>query len=295
MGRHGKNATASAVYSYHERRKDTAEGQYGSQSLRLGKDSIKDFDCCNLTLQPCKNPVLTTDGYLYDKEAILECLLHQKRDNARRMKEYEKQKQKHENKEIEDGMADTRSKIAKFFSAEKSIVSKPINPFSQKTKSEATPGTNVSSEEQRSKLPSFWIPSLTPDSTPTEIKKPDNKTYCPMSGAQLRVKDLISINFTPIADRDSKTSLIVKKARYMCPVTYDALGNSVPCAVLKTTGDVVTMECVEKLIRKNDMLCPLSGKKLKESDIITLVRGGTGYAASGVTLKATKAGAAIMA
>lgn len=32
------------------------------------------------------------------------------------------------------------------------------------------------------------------------------------------------------------------------------------------------MECVEKLIRKNDMLCPLSGKKLKESDIITLVR-----------------------
>ncbi len=81
------------------------------------------------------------------------------------------------------------------------------------------------------------------------------------------------------------------------------------------SGDVVTMECVEKLIRKNDMLCPLSGKTLKESDIITLVRvslvmsssycvihvscyilqGGTGYAASGVTLKATKAGAAIMA
>ncbi len=170
------------------------------------------------------------------------------------MKEYEKQKQKHENKEIEDGMADTRSKIAKFFSAEKSIVSKPINPFSQKTKSEATPGTNVSSEEQRSKLPSFWIPSLTPDSTPTEIKKPvstliqctvlymtllvlcvsvcvrnavfplqDNKTYCPMSGAQLRVKDLISINFTPIADRDSKTSLIVKKVLsvFRCyPVCY---------------------------------------------------------------------------
>lgn len=63
MGRHGKNATASAVYSYHERKKDTGsyyvdagrasitfcirffmctvEGQYGRQSMRLGKDSIK--------------------------------------------------------------------------------------------------------------------------------------------------------------------------------------------------------------------------------------------------------------
>ena len=31
------------------------------------------------------------------------------------------------------------------------------------------------------------------------------------------------------------------------------------------------MECVDKLIRP-DMICPLSGKKLKESDIISIVR-----------------------
>ena len=34
-------------------------GKYGSQSLRLGKDSVKEFDCCSLTLQPCRNPVIT--------------------------------------------------------------------------------------------------------------------------------------------------------------------------------------------------------------------------------------------
>ena len=33
----------------------------------------------------------------------------------------------------------------------------------------------------------------------------------------------------------------------------------------------MTMECVEKLIKK-DMLCPISGKKLKDSDIIPLNR-----------------------
>ena len=41
----------------------------------------------------------------------------------------------------------------------------------------------------------------------------------------------------------------------------------VPCS-----GDVVTVECVDKLIRKNNMLCPISGQKLKESDIILVVR-----------------------
>ncbi len=33
------------------------------------------------------------DGYLYDKEAILEYIIHQKREIARKLKEYEKQKQ----------------------------------------------------------------------------------------------------------------------------------------------------------------------------------------------------------
>ena len=33
-------------------------------------------------------------GYLYDKEAILEYILHQKREIARKMKEYERQKNK---------------------------------------------------------------------------------------------------------------------------------------------------------------------------------------------------------
>ena len=41
MTRHGKNVTASAVYSYHERQKDARESGYGSDQVRLGKDSIK--------------------------------------------------------------------------------------------------------------------------------------------------------------------------------------------------------------------------------------------------------------
>lgn len=38
---------------------------------------------------------------------------------------------------------------------------------------------------------------------------------------------------------------------------------------------VVTMECVEKIIRK-EMTDPINGKPLEEDDIIELQRGGTG-------------------
>lgn len=71
----------------------------------------------------------------------------------------------------------------------------------------------------------------------------------------------------------------------MCAVTHDILGNSVPCAVLKTSGNVVTMECVEKLLKK-DMLDPTNGKTMKESDIVPLQRGGTGYSSTNDKLNA---------
>ena len=80
MTRHGNNATNSAVYTYHERRKDAKASGYGTERKRLHKDSIKGFDCCSLTLQPCRNPLVTADGWLYDKEAIIKYILEKKQE-----------------------------------------------------------------------------------------------------------------------------------------------------------------------------------------------------------------------
>ena len=142
-------------------------------------------------------------------------------------------------------------------------------------------------------LQSFWVPSLTPEAKPTLLKKPDTKTYCPMSSKPLKIKDLITVKLTPIDDGDDRP-MVAKSERYKCAVTHDALGNSVPCAVLKNTGNVVTMDCIEKLIKK-DMLCPFTGSKLKESDIIPLQRGGTGFAGAGTQLEAKRAGPVLQA
>lgn len=39
------------------------------------------------------------------------------------------------------------------------------------------------------------------------------------------------------------------------------------------------MDCVERIIKK-EMVDPTNGKKLEESDIIVLQRGGTGFAST---------------
>ena len=136
MTRHGKNCTAGAVYTYHERQKDAEQSGFGSKNVRLGKDSVKDFDCCCLTLQPCREPVLTPDGYLYDKEAILESLLHQKKEMARKTKAFEKQKRREEQEKHELKVAMERSKVESFEKLEKRLTTKPHDAFNTNKKGE---------------------------------------------------------------------------------------------------------------------------------------------------------------
>nr|KAF6268671.1 nitric oxide synthase interacting protein [Myotis myotis] len=135
MTRHGKNCTAGAVYTYHEKKKDTAASGYGTQNIRLSRDAVKDFDCCCLSLQPCHDPVVTPDGYLYEREAILEYILHQKKEIARQLKAYEKQRgaRREERKELQRAAA--QDQVRGFLEKEAAIVSRPLNPFTPKAAS----------------------------------------------------------------------------------------------------------------------------------------------------------------
>ena len=139
---------------------------------------------------------------------------------------------------------------------------------------------------QAKQLPSFWIPALTPKAKQTELKKPDQHVYCPISRKPISMRDLIDVKFKLANDVDpSKKPLVAVRDRYVCAVTGDVLGNSVPCAVLRTSGSVVTMDCVNRLI-KLDMIDPINGAKLTDNDIIPMERGGTGFSGSGVQLDA---------
>ena len=272
MTRHGRNNTASACYTYYERQRDAQDSGYGTQKARLGKDSMKDFDACCLTLQPCRTPVITPQGYLFDKESILEYIVAKRAENTKKVKEYEKIRRRDQKELQELAQAEMRAQAEAFAARQQAVNGQKQQPG---------PAASISNMAQgRDKqLPSFWVPSETPAAThKAPLKRPDTAVYCPMSGQQLRAKDLFPVYFTPI-DRIATGCSASRNERWMCPVTHDVLSNSVPCTFLKTSGSVVTTECVEKIIRK-DMMDPLNGKKLRDADLISLQRGGTGYAST---------------
>jgi len=291
MGRrHGNNATNSAVYTYHERARDAKDSGFGTEKCRLSKDSLTGWDCCSLTLQPCRTPLVSPQGFLFDKEALLKYMIGKKQEYARKLKEYERQKDRDVKDLHQIADAEKQSNLEKFEKAEKSILPKQ--------------GSDGPSTSKGPALPSFWIPSLTPQASKSKVDKPDKTVYCPVTSQPLKFKDMIEVKFTLLDEETDesksdtvyiagkpkgdvkKKSLIAKEERYKCAVTHDILNNGTPVAVLRPTGDVVTVDCVEKIIKK-DMLHPLTGIALKEKDIIYLQRGGTGYAATNEKLKAS--------
>ena len=45
-----------------------------------------------MTLQPCRTPMVSPEGWLFDKEALLKYIIEKKQEYARKLKEYERQK-----------------------------------------------------------------------------------------------------------------------------------------------------------------------------------------------------------
>lgn len=296
MTRHGLNATNSSVYSYHERKRDQKAAGYGAEKMRLGKDAVKGFDCCSLTLQPTARPVITPQGWIFDKEAILTFILEKKKEYAKKLAEYERQKDS-EMEEFRDLAAAEKEQLRqRFEQTEKSIVTKRSEPSkvgeagssrgSASSSSSSADISNMTGDRKR-ELPSFWMPACGPQAKKSKVEKPDKTVYCPMSRKPIRVKDLVTVQWTEARDPDEKRSLISREERYQCAVTGDVLNNSTHCAVLRPTGHVVTKECVEKIIKK-DWTHPLTGQTLQEKDIIYIQRGATGFSSANQELMAER-------
>ncbi|CAI5448826.1 unnamed protein product [Caenorhabditis angaria] len=295
MTRHGKNCTAGSVYSYHERKRDAKASGYGTLHARLGADSIKEFHCCSLTLQPCRQPVITPNGFIYDREAILENILAQKKMFAKKLKEYEKQCAEEKADQDRETVTEAMSKKNKFSIIESTPSRTGAQALSAQIaeKAQKRPGGVISSEiaakvkahgeeghmsnmlgEKSTSLPSFWIPELNPTAAPTKLEKPSSKVLCPVSGKPLKLKDLMNVDFTPMPGTEN-----LAQKKYICAVTRDELTNTTKCAYLKKSKAVVKFEVVSKLI-KDDGVDPISGDPITEDDIIELQRGGTGYSAT---------------
>lgn len=96
-----------------------------------------------------------------------------------RLQAYEKQRgaRREEQKELQRAAA--QDQVRGFLEKEAAIVSRPLNPFTTKASSgpgpdDARPGPSAgpTGKDEDKALPSFWIPSLTPEAKATKLEKP---------------------------------------------------------------------------------------------------------------------------
>merc|ERR1719263_1683095 len=126
----------------------------------------------------------------------------------------------------------------------------------------------------------FWIKETTQTAAPAELQKVDTTVRCPMSGKKLRVKDLIPVKFEvtdqKMMDRGGE------KGVFCCAVSKHPITHQK--AVLIKPSGVVVLESVVKDMVLKDLVCPITGKKLKgKEDLLNLQAGGTGFSAHNKT------------
>jgi len=123
----------------------------------------------------------------------------------------------------------------------------------------------------------FWAKNNTPTAAPAELKKVDTTAKCPMSGKKLRAKDLLPLKLE-ITDQKMHDAG-GGRGVFCCAVSKHPITHQ-QAVVLKPTGVVVLESILEDCVYK-DMLCPISGTKLKKGkdDVLKLQMGGTGFAA----------------
>jgi len=302
MSRHAKNNTSAPVFTYYER----SRLKYGTQKQRVGKDSLKHFDSCCLCLQPVVDPLCCLQGHLFCKECIYECLLAQQKDIKRQKKLWEAQQQ-----ELKEQAETTRhnakeAEIAAFDRVECGLlpqvhqVFRPA-PEDNKLATPAMPAPAPGSEvkmieyhgpavidaekpEEKPQLRSFWVPSLTPSAANKLIEKPKKDTYCTEGNHPIRLKQLIPVKFI-IANKEDDTKCI-RNGRYCCPVCRRELTDAPKAVILRSCGHVMCLGCCEKF--KDEKICTACDVPYRESDVIKMQSGGTGFSGHDENLIAKK-------
>eukprot|EP00238_Polyblepharides_amylifera_P001217 CAMPEP_0196571466 /NCGR_PEP_ID=MMETSP1081-20130531/1644_1 /TAXON_ID=36882 /ORGANISM="Pyramimonas amylifera, Strain CCMP720" /LENGTH=295 /DNA_ID=CAMNT_0041888429 /DNA_START=147 /DNA_END=1034 /DNA_ORIENTATION=+ len=261
--------------SYNERR----VLKFGTLNERIGKDSVKDFNACGLTLQIATDPVVTSEGVLFSKEAIFENLLKQKKSIQRQLTAWESQQSAEDAKADAQAVADKESALAAFHSQNHGAGKWETVDMGPVVNEEGGGANNSYATDferiQNKEMKAFWLPSKTPDAK-VVLAKPDTSTKCPVTGKKLRLKDLVDVKWTP-APKDSS-------CLSMCPSCKTCFYNATHIVVVKGTGDALCKECCAMVEKEGNF----NGKVVRKRDLIQLQRGGVGYSASGTQVEAKR-------
>ncbi|GAA6016201.1 hypothetical protein JCM10207_000430 [Rhodosporidiobolus poonsookiae] len=308
MGRHAKNNTSRAAFTYAERQMVNA----GTKKAVLGRESFREFDACHLCLARARDPRICSEGHVACNECIIASLLEQKKDIKRQSILLERMRAESE-AEMASARAAARERVLREFeSAQSSLGSKTTQGkvsatgAAQDAGSSAPRGTKRTfeldedeierltkeatdealnrtakemAEARKAKLPNYWLPSLTPSATPETVIDVKLQTLCHACKPPhpVSLKTLTTIKFTE--DKAEKTAN--GNPTVLCPSCRKSITNNVKCYALKACGDVLCGTCVDTLCRTDKACAHCNTKIDKKTPYIELKREGTGYAAGG--------------
>lgn len=294
MPRHSKNRTDRGFFTYQER---VESGFTQSASTRLLSENHLPFGFCALSLQPCRDPVASPYGHIFDREFIVSYLGEQKRAllNERATassKELEKIAEKRTKaasekerelaafEELERGKAvldGVKRQRKEFMGIDRDEAQKGNFWLDGRGGKDFTGTRRISNEENGASLNRSTTATAVSSST---MFTSSVSTRCPFTKKKLKLKDLIPVNFE-VADADMVESG-GGRGMYCCAVTKKPITHQ-KVVLLRPSGQVVLESCLKDCVYPT-MTCPVSGKALegsgKESkDIIELVQSGTGFSA----------------
>ena len=99
-----------------------------------------------------------------------------------------------------------------------------------------------------------------PSAAADRVPEPPKRPRSPMTGAPLRLKDLLPIDLKPVAARARPTAA-ADAARYLCHVSHKEITTQ-RVVMLRNTGCVMLGSAFDELA-KPDMVCPLTSRPFK--------------------------------
>ncbi|KAL4925453.1 putative RING finger domain protein [Aspergillus undulatus] len=266
---HSKRNTSLPHFTSYER--SLLRNSWGTQRGVIGRDSFLPFGSCRLCLHPSRTPSVAcaTNGDLFCRECAISDLLAQRKEIGRLEKEREEAKRRIEEEQGREREEGREREVREF-----EMVSMGFDDRGNSKKRKVVEEERMKEEERRTKrekadsnksiLPSFWVPSLTPGTDPNEIAA--NKTVklnpvCPGSTESkthsYSLKSLVDVHFTEEAGADGAMVRV-------CPSCKKTLTNTVKVMLTKPCGHVICKPCVDKFMTPHDAPDPHASKEEQE-------------------------------
>ncbi|KAF1812523.1 hypothetical protein P152DRAFT_507392 [Eremomyces bilateralis CBS 781.70] len=291
---HSKRNTTLPFSTAHERA--LLKAQWGTKTTQLTRESFLPLHFCRLCLNALRDPVACPSGDLFCRECAITNLLAQRKEKDRLEKGRERDVEQRKDDELEREKLAQEESIKQFeriqqgFGSSNGPRSEPEERRSEK-ETERNRGTKrkfeldesellrIAKEDQnriqegmraekraknaKSQLPSFWVPSQTPDELDRvrggeHEAAPDTKdrkwhAICPASASNAKhefsLKTLTPVHFqTDDRDKAQSGTSNDREAAPSCPSCKKRLSNAAKAMIAIPCGHVVCKPCVEKFV-----------------------------------------------